>query len=627
MSALLPLRDYQLDTIKQLHTRWDAGDTRVPAVLATGLGKTVIFAHLIADWLRVNVRKRAIVLVHTDELVQQAYKKMRDVAPDLTIGIVKAERNEVYARAIIASVQSLRSAKRRAQIRNLGLLIIDECHHSTSPTYRAILEHFGATPSPCSECQGTGAGDANGKCWDCQGTALYNGGQLSDIKVAGFTATLARGDKAKLSDIWSEPAVTYGISFGIRRGYLLDVRGKRIVVPDLDFGKVKKQGGDYQDASLGQAMADSYAPEIIAAKYKELASDRKGLVFWPLVATAELGAKAFNDAGIPSAVIHGTLGREERRLLLKKLASGEIQCIHNCAVLTEGFDDPTISCVVIARPTRSAPLYQQMVGRGLRPDLSLPPDRRGDCLVLDVVGASRTHDLRSLVDLSEKELSEDVVAMDEELSLLDMEEFEDKEEGTGQGGWPEEEPYVGATLAEDFDPLGRTTAGAWLKTFQGHYFLPIGRKAYVLLVPSEDPGRWDVAWIPKESRHFGYLGCTLSYSHKFGYSRTCSCGQGHTGYPGALTEHKGLSLDMACSWAEEVMEKVGGAHAIRTGHAKQAWREQPANITLLREAWDLHIPTKGLNKGELQDAVDILTASGRIDPVVAFMLSAREGQE
>lgn len=91
MSALLPLRDYQTEAITELHRRWNAGDTRVPMVLATGLGKTVIFAHLIADWVKGNTTRRALVLVHTDELVQQAYKKIKDVAPGLHAGIVKAE--------------------------------------------------------------------------------------------------------------------------------------------------------------------------------------------------------------------------------------------------------------------------------------------------------------------------------------------------------------------------------------------------------------------------------------------------------------------------------------------------------------------------------------------------------
>jgi superfamily II DNA or RNA helicase len=183
MSALLRLRDYQTEAIQELHRRWDAGDTRVPMVLATGLGKTVIFAHLIADWVKVHTAKRVIVLVHTDELVQQAYKKIKDVAPGLHVGIVKAAQNDVTARVIVASVQSLRSAKRRAQIRNVGMIIVDECHHATAATYRAILEHFGAIKF-----------DADGR---------YTGTGES-VVVAGFTATLARGDKQKLSDVWQE---------------------------------------------------------------------------------------------------------------------------------------------------------------------------------------------------------------------------------------------------------------------------------------------------------------------------------------------------------------------------------------------------------------------------------------
>lgn len=561
MSAdLLKMRDYQEECIVSLLSRFEGGGTRVPSVLATGLGKTVIFAHLIARWVAEHPIERVMVLVHTDELVQQAVKKIRDVAPHLRVGIVKAERNEVTAQVIVASVQSLRNAKRRDQIKRVGLIIVDECHHATAVTYRNILDHY------------------------------------PDAKVAGFTATLARGDKAKLSEIWeSEPApFTRGISFGIRRGYLLDVRGKRVVVPDLDLSGVKKSGGDYQDAALGEAMEASYAPEIIAAKYAEVAGDRKGLVFWPLVETAEHGAAAFEAAGIKSAVIHGKLGREERRLILKQLAAGDIQCVHNVAVLTEGFDDPTISCVVIARPTRSAPLYQQMVGRGLRPDLSLPASTRGDCLVLDVVGASRSHDLRSLVDLSEKEIS-DNIGMDEELSLLAMEELQEEEEiSAGAGGWPEEEPYVGETEAVDFDPLGRTTAGAWLTTFGGTYFLPAGKRFYVLLVPSEEePGGYDVAWLARDYREGG-----------------------------DVTEHRGLSLEMATSWAEEVMEEKAGAAAV-LGTSKARWRK--GDPSLAQKGWATRngITVEGLTKGEVSDLREMMDASARIDPIVGFMLASR----
>jgi superfamily II DNA or RNA helicase len=590
MSDLLTPRDYQEECIADFFRRAAAGGSRIPHVLATGLGKTVIFAHIIARWLAEHPGQRAMVLVHTDELVQQAFRKIREVAPHLSVGIVKAARNEVTARCIVASVQSLRSAKRRAQIRRLGLLIIDECHHATAKTYRDVIEHF------------------------------------EDALVAGFTATLARGDKAKLSEIWETdpPPFTRGISFGIRRGYLLDVRGKRIVVPEMDLARVGKRGGDFAEGSLAEEMERSLAPEIIAARCADLAGDRKGLVFWPTVELAGHGAEAFAAEGLPSAVVHGGLGQLERRLILKRLASGEILWVHNCAVLTEGFDDPTISCVVIARPTRSAPLYQQMVGRGLRPDLTLPAAARGDCLVLDVVGASRSHDLRSLVDLSEKKEEIGEIEMDEELSLLALEEMLEEQAREGEGGPGFEAPYVGETESVDFDPLNRTGIGAWLTTFDGTYFLPVGRRAYVLLVPSEEPGRWDVAWLPKDSKHWGHL-CQTSYATRFTGSRYCVCPpeQRHEGERGGLTEHVGLSLEMACSWAEEVMEKIGGKLALRVGAAAAPWREQSPNITLLRKAWDMRIPTKGLNKGELTDAVEILEASGRIDPVVAFMRAAQ----
>lgn len=600
-ASILPLRDYQTKTIEALHTRWNAGDTRVPAVLATGLGKTVIFAHLIADFLAANPLKRALVLVHTDELALQAERKMREVAPHLSVGIVKAERNNIAARVIIGSVQTLRNPQRRRQIRRVGLIVVDECHHAVALTYRGILEHFGALES-----------------------ITHDFGHDPDLKVAGFTATLARGDKAKLSDVWSAPAVTYGISFGIRRGYLLDVRGKSIIIPDMDLKNVTVSGGDYRDSSLADELDRVLASEKVAEAYAEHAAGRKGIAFWPTVESAEHGASAFEKQGIRSEVIHGKLGREERRAMLRRLSSGETQVVHGVAVLTEGFDDPTISCVVLARPTRSAPLYQQMVGRGLRPNLALPADERGDCLVLDVVGASRSHDLRSLVDLSERRISEEI-GMDEELSLLAMEEFQEEEDRKlAEGGglsWPEE-VWNGETEAVDFDPLGRTTPGAWLQTGQGHYFLPVGRDAYVLLAPSEEPGHFDVAWLPKDARTKFFADCPSFPPH---FGRRCPCQRPveHAGEIGGFTEHRELSLEAACSWAEEVMEELGGSTAGVLGKAKARWRKDLPSAAQKAWAGRLGIDTDGLTKGEVADLRNMSDASERIDPVVGFLLAAR----
>lgn len=624
MHELLRLRDYQLECIQDLHRRWDAGAYRVPSVLATGLGKTVIFSHLAENFLGSTPGKRVLILAHTDELVLQAASKMKQTAPHRTVGIVKAERNEVSAHVIVASVQSLRNVKRRAQIRNVGLIIVDEAHHAVATTYRAILTHFGAFGDLEGAAQVASAdldGDYDLATRERDVEELLR----PRVQVAGFTATLARGDQKKLSEVWEDCTFTRGISFGIRRGYLLDVRGKRVEIPLFDIGNVKKSGGDFQDGDLARELEESFAPEIVAQAYVKNAGERKGISFWPTVELARLGAKNFNALGITSEVIHGELDKNVRRAMLRRLASGETQVVHGVAVLTEGFDDPTISCVVIARPTRSAPLYQQMVGRGLRPNLALPASERGDCLVLDVVGASRTHDLRSLVDLSEKDIREEVEE-DELLSLIEMEEEEERLEKEEDSSGIPEEFYKGETEHVDFDPLGRTTIGAWSQTEAGYYFLPAGKDAYVLLVPSEVPAHWDVAWLTAKSNIFYFPDCSAAAPHFFD-SRICRCGGGHAGAAGALTEHRGLSVEMACSWAEEVMEDMHGS--MNTGNKNAAWRKKKdqsaAQVGMARNL-GIEVDPEW-NRGELSDAIGKVVATRRIDPVVAFMLKARDGAE
>ena len=314
-------------------------------------------------------------------------------------------------------------------------------------------------------------------------------------------------------------------------------------------------------------------------------------------------AEAFSDAGISSAVVHGGTPREERRLILKRLHEGDVQVVWNCGVLTEGFDEPTVSCVVMARPTKSAPLYQQIVGRGLRPDLSLPALERGDCLVLDVVGASGRHDLRTLVDLSER--ADAPPEMDEELSLMEMEDaLQECQDAEAEArGWDPEE-YYGETAVQEFDPLNRAGVGAWLRTDGGTYFLPASRGrgepgAYILLVEGEEPNTYDVAWLAQDPRN------------------PVPEGQGD------LTEHRGLSLEMAVSWGEEVLEELGGSTALLLAGTKKRWRKDPP--TAAQKAWAVRrgIAWEGLNKGELSDLRSTVEATNRIDPVVDFMKASR----
>jgi superfamily II DNA or RNA helicase len=594
------LRDYQQEGVAYAHKAWAAGVTRVPLVMATGLGKTEVFTspEMLDPYL--NAGQRVLIIAHTDELIQQAAAKARRNNSGRRVGIVKGQEfNEVSAAIIVSSRQTLQSEKRRSQIRNVGLIVIDEAHHALrTNTYGRILEHFGAWEEPCS-CAHQKIKGADGHHSTCQRWPAR-------VKVLGVTATLARGDKSKLSTVWEEPPgglFRKDILFGIRHGYLLDVRGERIVVPDLDMSNVRKVAGDYQDSAIAEELERTYAPEIIAEKYLERAVSertgqlRKGIAFWPLVETAEHGAKAFNAVGIRSEVIHGdirTLPKRERRAMLRRLHTGETQVIHGVSVLTEGFDEPTVDVVVIARPTRSAPLYQQMVGRVLRPNLELPPEQREKALILDVVGAGATHDLRSLIDLApERKFTEQE---EQEWSLLELEEqwLQEQLEPSSTAGATfefESDVYAGATEVISYDPLGRDKL--WSRTPGGTWFMSAGTVAYAFLAESVegDPGTYDVVLCSKPQRGIK---------------------------PWAkATDYVMLPLEEALGWAEEVAIDVGGYGTKSLTSRKSAWRRAEPTPGQLSMARGLGINPAGMSKGDLSQAIDTVKASQRIDPLVS----------
>jgi ATP-dependent helicase IRC3 len=568
------LREYQREMVAYYHQQWDLGLIRVPGVAATGLGKTEVLTDPTLLDRFLDAGKRVLIIAHTDELIQQAAQKARRNNPTRKVGIVKAEQNEYWAQIVVSSRQTLGhptgGPKRLAALRNVGLIIIDECHHALrTNSYGKILEYFG--------CFGN--------------EAPHNYG---NVMVAGFTATLARGDKEKLSTVWQEPAggiFRRDILFGIRRGFLLDVSGKRVVVDGLDMKNVRQSGGDYRDSDIAEELERTFAPEVVAAAYLEHAGNRKGIAFWPLVETAEHGAKAFNEAGIRSEVIHGELPKMERRAMLARLHSGETRVIHGVGVLTEGFDEPTCDVVVVARPTRSAPLYQQMVGRVLRPDLTLPPAERGKALILDVVGAGANHDLRSLVDLApERDLSE---VAEEDRSLLEMEDewilaLQEEERTQERGAEHAAEDYSGPASIQDFDPLGRDKL--WSKTGGGTWFMSTGGGSYVFLIDTltGQPGHYDVV-----------LCSTFTVQ---GWAQP--------------TEYIDLPLDMALGWAEDVAVEAGGAGSKSFTGRTSRWRNAAA--TEGQKGWLMRrgLWRDGMTKGEAAELRDRLEAGWRIDPLV-----------
>jgi superfamily II DNA or RNA helicase len=424
-------RPYQAEAIKALIAGWQGPHNRLAVVLPTGAGKTVVFANLIDELLPQMDGRRALVIAHREELIEQAAAKIRAVRPDLRVGIVKAERDEHQdVDVIVASIQTLAVERRRRAIENIGLVIVDECHHAAASSYVTVLEHFGA--------------------W-------------TGTPTAGFTATMTRTDGG-LADVWQEVVFTLDILEMIEDGYLCDVRGKRVIVDGLDLDAVKTRAGDLQDGQLAQALDDSGAAQVVAKAYQEHAADRPGVVFTPTVDTAQSMAEAFTATGIPAAAVWGDMPREDRAATLDSYKRGAVQVLCNCMVLTEGFDAPWTSCVVIARPTKSAGLYCQMAGRALR----LFKGKK-DALILDVMGASTRHKLASIVDLTSRE----VVMTDEDQTLREtVRAAEEKAKQVID---------LSRVKVEEID-LFHSSSVRWLKTDSGVWFIPVADALFVFLV-------------------------------------------------------------------------------------------------------------------------------------------------
>lgn len=558
MSTQLPLRDYQRAALDAVYADWDTGIQRAAVVAPTGAGKTVMFAHMISEELSTTdyAESRTLVLVHRDELADQAMSKIRQVAPGLLVGKVKAGSNEVDSDVVVASVQTLARTKRLEQLADpsldpIGLVIVDECHHAVAPTWKRVLEELGA--------------------FDPE----------SGVKCAGFSATLARGDEVGLGSVWEKISYAISITRLMRRGFLVEPRGFQVRVEDLDLAGVKRSGGDYQLGALGDALHESHMAETVARAYVEHAADRPGVAFTPTVDTAHEVADALSSAGIPAAVISGETPTEERRLIYKRYAAGDVQVLSNCMVLTEGFDAPWASCAVIARPTQSAPLYTQMVGRVLRPWKG-----KKDALVLDVVGVSGRFKLATLIDLAPGKVLElkEGESLAEAVEAAELAELETERE---------REVYareLGLTVRQV--DLFAQSKNVWLRTEAGVWFIPT-REGEVFLWPSAEPGTFDVCHAPEVLMESGR----------------------RTPAPW-LRLHTGLQLELAMSWAQTEAEEFDASVATRTsswrvsgGKASEGQQKFLRSFPHLLEGRDPAV----LSKAEASDMISIGLSSRKFD--------------
>lgn len=353
--SIMQLRPYQQEALDAIDAALSRGVRRQLLALPTGGGKTVVFSELVR-----RRSGRALILAHRDRLIQQAHDKLATVINPAQLGIVKADQNHFAAQTIVASVQTLARPRRRSILPPFDTIIIDEAHRSAARVYRDIIQDL-AGP---------------------------------ETLLLGVTATPERSDGVGLDTVYDEIVYQVGILDLIRDGYLVPLRGRKVVI-DADFSHVHTRRNsdgvnDYRMDEIEKLMDASNWCEKVGRGWLEQASDRRTIAFVPRVRMAYQLAEWLAAEGVAAAALDGSTHISEQRRIVREFEAGRIQFIANCDLFVEGADIPSINCVVFARPTKSQIVYNQAVGRGTR----LSPDTgKTDCLVLDMVGAVNRFDL------------------------------------------------------------------------------------------------------------------------------------------------------------------------------------------------------------------------------------------
>lgn len=385
----MQLRPYQEEARAKVQQEWKEGRKRTLLVLPTGCGKTIVFSKIIED--RVKMGERVLVLAHRSELLEQASDKLM-TATGLGTALEKAENTSIgsWFRVVVGSVQTMQREKRLSQFppNHFDTIVIDEAHHAISDGYQRVLEHFG------------------------------------EANVLGVTATPDRGDMRNLGSYFDSLAYEYPLVDAIKSGYLSKITA--ITIPlELDISTVSQQAGDFKVSEIGTAL-DPYLEQIADEMVKQC-KDRKTVVFLPLVKTSQKFREILNAKGFKAAEVNGE--SKDRAEILEEFDKDKYNVLCNSMLLTEGWDCPTVDCVVVLRPTKVRALYSQMVGRGTR----LAPGKE-NLLLLDFLWHTERHELcrpAHLIASSPevaKKMTENMAEDTEvEFSLLEAEEQASKD--------------------------------------------------------------------------------------------------------------------------------------------------------------------------------------------------------
>ena len=349
----IKLRPYQKLAIASIEASWERCD-RSLVQMATGAGKTVVFAQLLKKRLR-GTKKQGIVLVHRQELLQQAVDKIRQVWPQVKLGVVQRKREELDRQVVVASIPSLYRRLDRIDPSAIDLVVVDEAHHAPARSWQTTINALTANGAKC----------------------------------LGVTATPERDRRVGLGEVFEELCFTRSLPDLIPE-YLCDLRAVRLDT-ELELDTVRTRQGDFVVGELDKAVNTNARNQLIVEGWMRYGGGRRAVAYCVSVQHALQLAETFRSFGISVGTVSGKQSQPDRQATLEAFKAGDLQVLTNCLVLAEGWDCPQLQCVIMARPTQSSLLFTQMLGRGTR-----KAEGKEDCLIIDVADNTRRHKVQTI---------------------------------------------------------------------------------------------------------------------------------------------------------------------------------------------------------------------------------------
>lgn len=349
------LYDYQVEAVNNILDAFKVTN-KIMLQMPTGTGKTEVFCEIIRNKIyQKSGTKRVLILVHRRHLVKQINKRLLKFG--LNSGIIMAGEKPTSEQIQVASIQTVvrRDVINWPHPAQVALIVIDEAHHATSSTYKKIFKHYSRNQS---------------------------------IKYLGVTATPCKTDKTGFKDIFDQLIVSYSIKEFIQKNYLAGFRHLATRTRSFNSVKIDPISGDYAVEALGEHMSDYTIMSELIGAYKEHANNAKCIIFAASVKHSKNIVERFLSEGITAESIDSNTPENERKNILEKFENGKIQILSNYQIFTEGFDCPAIEVVMLARPTKSFPLYLQMIGRAIR-----KKENNAPALILDNACLWKTHGL------------------------------------------------------------------------------------------------------------------------------------------------------------------------------------------------------------------------------------------